>query len=60
MVFEGACTEPIATFPFPQDAIRSARPKYNLRTALSEREHSRLANATARARDYNYFVLHSR
>ena len=40
-------------------SIRSARPKYDLRTALSEQQRSRLANAAACARDHDYFVLDS-
>ena len=41
-------------------AIRSARPKYEFRPALSEQKRSRLADTTACARDYDYFVFDSR
>jgi hypothetical protein len=41
-------------------AIQSARPKYELRAASGKQERSRLADATACARDYDYFVFDSR
>jgi hypothetical protein len=40
-------------------AVRSARAKYDLRTALSEQERSRLANSAARAGDCDHFAFDS-
>jgi hypothetical protein len=40
-------------------AIRSARPKYDFRTALSEQKRSRLADSAACARDYDDLVFDS-
>src|SRR5580698_656268 len=39
---------------------KSARAEHELRTALSKQERSRLADTTACARDYDYFVFDSR
>jgi hypothetical protein len=39
--------------------MQSARAKYDLRTALSEQQRSRLANSAARARDYDNLAFDS-